>query len=115
MKKTDKKIEKNLIAALTHVCDSALESVEGFKWLTHVVSYSKFPESLSIICVFDSIEALDQAKSSDGVETLHHLISHELKAVGIQIRDLTKHVRFDTEEACNATHAGKWNVRLRRH
>ena len=115
MKKTDKKIEKRLISALTHVCDCALESVEGFKWLTHDVNYSKFPESLSVICVFDSIDGLNEAMSSDGIETLYSLISHELKTVDIQIRDVRKHVRFDTEEECNAEHGGKWNVRLRSH
>jgi len=115
MKKTDKKIEKGLISALTHVCDSALETVEGFKWLTHDVNYSKFPDSLSIICVFESIEELNKAQSFDSVETLYRLISHELKTVDIQLRDVRKHVRFDTEEECRAEHGGKWNTRLRRH
>lgn len=115
MKKTDKKIEKNLVAALTRVCDAALESVAGFQWLTHTVSYSRFPDSLSVICVFDTVEALDNASASDGIDTLYRLISTELKAIDIQIRDVKKHVRFDTEEACEAEHGGKWNQRLRRH
>jgi len=115
MKKTDKKIEKNLITALTRVCDSALDRVEGFQWLTHTVSFNKFPESLSVICVFNSIESLDKAKSSAGIEALHDLIGSELKAANISISDITQHVRFDTEEECAAEHDGKWNVRLRRH
>lgn len=115
MKKTDKKIEKSLISALTKVCDQALDQVEGFQWLTHWVSFNKFPESLCVICVFDTLEALEQARSTGAIENLYDLISRELKAANITISDIARHVRFDTEEECAAEHDGKWNIRLRRH
>ena len=115
MKKTNKKIEKNLITALTKVCDQALDQVEGFQWLTHMVSFNQFPESLSIICVFDTLDALEQAQSTAEVEALYDLIRRELKSVNISVRDITRHVRFDTEQECLAEHDGKWNIRLRRH
>ncbi|WP_028300097.1 hypothetical protein [Oceanospirillum beijerinckii] len=115
MKKTDKKIEKNLITALTHVCDAALDRVEGFQWLTHIANFNKFPESLSVICIFDSIDNLEQAKASAEVEALYALIGRELKAANIAISDVARHVCFDTEEECTAEHDGKWSVRLRKH
>ena len=45
MRKTDKKLENTLIAALTEVCEAALEAFDGFQWLTHFVNYSHFPSS----------------------------------------------------------------------
>ena len=115
MKKTDKKIEKKLISALTHVCDSALDQVEGFQWLTHQVNFNSFPDSLSIICVFESADVLEKATMSGSTDTLHELIRCELKSADILLTDIRKHVLFDTEEACEAEHDGKWNIRLRKH
>ena len=62
MKKTDKKTEKALIAALHKVCNDALDKVEGFEWLTHLGSFSDFPNSLRIVCVFKSNDSLEQAR-----------------------------------------------------
>ena len=49
MRKTDKKIDKQIISALTEVCDSALKAFTGFEWLTHRVNYTNFPKSLKIM------------------------------------------------------------------
>ena len=59
MRKTDKKIDKQLRETLTQVCDTALKDYCGFEWLTHTVNYSDFPSSLHITCVFDTNEHLD--------------------------------------------------------
>jgi len=62
MRKSDKKIDNILRRLLTEVCDSALEIVDGFKWLTHLVDYDNFPESLSVICIFNTNSELAQAR-----------------------------------------------------
>ena len=54
MRKTDKRLENTLIAALTKVCEAALEEFDGFRWLTHFANYSDFPDSLTIVCIFDT-------------------------------------------------------------
>jgi len=54
MKKNHKKIDTSLRNSLTQVCDTALENVVGFKWLTHLANYDDFPRSLKVICIFDT-------------------------------------------------------------
>ena len=54
MKKSDKKIDNTVRKALTEVCEAALTEVAGFKWLTHFVNHNDFPDSLSVVCVFDT-------------------------------------------------------------
>jgi len=49
MRKTDKKLDNQLIKLLTEVCETALEDFSGFQWLTHIVDYSNFPKSLKVI------------------------------------------------------------------
>ncbi len=112
MKKTDKKIDKALREALIDVCETALVSVTGFVWLTHVVNYNGFPNSLKVICVFESDDALDKAKAEKQDEYFYQLIHDKLSAADIHIKTLRQHVFFDTEEACERSHNGKWNERL---
>ncbi len=54
MRKSDKKIENQIREVLTDVCEDTLKSYEGFLWVTHTVNYSSFPQSLKIICVFET-------------------------------------------------------------
>ena len=61
MRRTDKKIDNNVRKALTIACDTALEKVDGFEWLTHTASYDCFPGSLRVTCVFDTNESLEKA------------------------------------------------------
>lgn len=114
MKKTDKKIEKALRDALTRVCDTALGSVSGFVWLTHLVNFNAFPNSLKIVCVFESDAGLSKAREVKQDEYLCHLIVDELNDVHIPIKNLRQHILFDTEEACERSHNGNWNERLNR-
>lgn len=53
MRKTDKKLERDIIRALTDVCEAAKTTHSGFEWLTHTVDYTKFPESLRVTLVFN--------------------------------------------------------------
>ncbi|MGO2356179.1 MAG: Fis family transcriptional regulator [Marinomonas foliarum] len=112
MKKSDKKIDNALRSALTNVCEAALGKVDGFVWLTHVVNYNAFPNSLKIICVFETDEALANAIGAKQDDFFYLLINRELSAVNIQLNKLRQQVGFDTEEACERSHGGKWNERL---
>lgn len=115
MKKSDKKLEKQLVDALTRVCDQALVSVSGFQWLTHFVNFKNYPQSLTVLCVFDNQSDIENAHSAESISQLYRLISAELNAVDVTLSPITEHVRFDSEEACEFEHGGKWNLRLRQH
>lgn len=112
MKKTDKKIEKALRDGLTQVCEKALGSVQGFVWITHLVDFNNFPHSLKVICVFEEDRDLSNLFDSKRDDDLRHLIDNELKAVNLSIKTLHQQIDFDTEEACQRSHNGKWNERL---
>ncbi|BAJ02403.1 hypothetical protein [Shewanella violacea] len=115
MRKSDKKIENSLRESLTQVCELALEQVEGFAWITHLVNYHKFPQSLRIVCVFNTNAELSEAKANKQDEYLIGLIEQELAKVAIKIGDLTNKVSFDTEEKCSSQAEGKWDRRLQGH
>ncbi|WP_028025719.1 hypothetical protein [Enterovibrio calviensis] len=108
MRKTDKKIENSLREALTEVCDIALEQHEGFEWLTHFANYGSFPSSLRIVCIFDSNAHLANADT----DALCGLIKEKLVDIDIKLKDITRHVTFDTQENCNVENNGKWSDRF---
>jgi hypothetical protein len=112
MRKSDKKIDNNLRVSLTEVCDAALKEVHGFVWLTHRVNYDKFPESLRVICVFDSNENLSLYKENESQSTLKTLINKALKELSINIKSIAKPIEFDSEENCQHLHGGNWQRRL---
>jgi len=99
MKKSDKKIENAIRLALTNVCEAALETVDGFQWITHTVNYKNFPSSLAILCVFDNPESLIAAKESGKDSHLKNWIQKELAEQNIIIRDINSVVSFNTEES----------------
>ncbi|RXJ73190.1 hypothetical protein CS022_10565 [Veronia nyctiphanis] len=109
MRKTDKKRENALRTVLTDVCDTAQAMHQGFEWITHLVNYDDFPRSLSIICVFDTNENCANADC----DAIRSLIQRSLGTIDIQVKDINRHVRFDTEENCLNQHDGKWNARLK--
>jgi hypothetical protein len=112
MKKTDKKLDNSLRKALIEVCEVALDEVPGFTWLTHLVSYTHFPSSLLVVCVFDTNDTLSLSCAAHKDDVLRSLIHESLAAAGVTLKDIRQHVHFDTEEACQNEHAGKWNVRF---
>ena len=117
MKKTDKKIEKALIAALHKVCNDALGKVEGFEWLTHLVRFNDFPNSLRIVCVFKSNKSLELARKANFDHWLCECIQQQLTVIdaslyAVVLRDIGKHVQFDTEENCEIENNGDWGKRL---
>jgi len=89
-----------------------LQELAGFQWLTHTVDYSNFPQSLKVICVFDSKEHLQEYLQSEKKNLLYDLIEAEFKQLNIPLRNLSKHVIYDTEETCLVQHDGNWARRL---
>jgi hypothetical protein len=87
MKKSDKKLENTLLKALSEVCEQALDEIDGFKWLTHRVSYSNFPASLLISCNFQSKDDYLTAQLTEADEALRRLIQHKLGQQGIPVKD----------------------------
>ncbi len=112
MKKTDKNIDKKICQALTKACEIAKDEVPGFQWLTHLVNYNQFPSSLSVICIFDTKAGLEQTYQETKDKLLIYLIKDELEQVNIRLKNISRHVLFDTEEACEAEHSGNWEKRI---
>ena len=113
MRKSDKKIDNTLIAALTKACEAAHEEFFGFQWLTHFANYSNFPESLTIVCVFDTSENLEKMYQKDNGNAFREMIISELKSVNIIDKDASQHIEFDTEEKCKKENDGKWHERFK--
>ncbi|CAA0125599.1 Uncharacterised protein [BD1-7 clade bacterium] len=108
MRKTDKKIDNAIIAALTETCETAKETYTGFQWLTHFVNWSAFPKSLVVVCIFDTNSHLSNADVSGFRAT----VKHQLSLINIHIGDANKQIRFDTEENCDLHHNGNWDNRF---
>ncbi|MFQ3237137.1 MAG: hypothetical protein ACI9C4_002716 [Paraglaciecola sp.] len=114
MKKTVKKLDNNVIKALTVACDLAKDKICGFQWLTHTASYDCFPSSLAVFCIFDTQASLYQAQNDELDIYLRRVIQSQLLKVGINLKDARYLVRLDSEEACNAQHQGNWQQRLKK-
>ena len=112
MRKTDKKTDNQIRQALTEVCEIALKEIEGFEWLTHTVNYDNFPQSLKVICVFDTKDSLNAFTQSAENQVLATLVQSKLQTLNIKFKDISKHIKYDTEEACEEVHDGNWAKRL---
>ena len=94
MRKTDKKIENKLRAALTEVCDIALENVDGYQWITHTVNYDAFPASLLITCAFESQQAIEGLKQSQQDSFLQSIIIEKLGTASITLKNPNKQIKY---------------------
>ncbi|TWX68146.1 Fis family transcriptional regulator [Colwellia sp. C1TZA3] len=112
MRKSDKKIDNQIIKSLTEVCQSALEEIDGFEWLTHTVNFDNFPDSLKIVCVFDSNQKLASYLKSDDSKQLALFITDSLAGIGIKLNSVKNQIELDSEENCTLYHAGNWHKRL---
>lgn len=97
MTKTQKKLDNKIIKVLTKVCERAKVEIDGFEWLTHIVEYTKFPDSLCVICVFNSRESLATAKTDSQQSLLSDLIVKELAQIQVAI-SAKRNIRFDSED-----------------
>lgn len=112
MTKTDKKTDKLIISTLTEACDILSESVVGFEWLTHFVDYSNFPQSLEVICIFDTEQSLSTAIQEHQDSFIRSLISEKLNTINVPLKNTRGQITFDTEEACLKSHQGNWEKRF---
>lgn len=76
MRKTDKKIENEIIRRLTDVCEDAKHECSGFSWLTHNVDYQRFPASLTVTLVFN-----ETASEAMMLAALRHLVPEVQRAL----------------------------------
>lgn len=111
MKKTDRKRERDLVAALTRVCDEAHATTPGFEWITHFVDYESFPDSLRVVGVFGTDQQLRDFYAAKNEAYLSARIRAELKALGVSLDAKRRQLIFDSEEACEREHAGNWQQR----
>ncbi|MGJ8682505.1 Fis family transcriptional regulator [Paraglaciecola sp.] len=112
MNKTIKKLDNNVIKALTVACESFKDNINGFEWLTHTADYSNFPASLVVTCVFDTNQSIADTKDKALDINMRKIIQQQLLKVGILLKDARRNVCLDSEEACLAEHKGDWNARI---
>ncbi|WP_299073575.1 Fis family transcriptional regulator [uncultured Paraglaciecola sp.] len=112
MNKTVKKLDNNVVKALTVVCEMAKQEIVGFQWLTHSADYANFPASLMVTCVFDTDASLKQLLISKQDVVLRNHIQRQLLKAGILLKGNRRHVFFDSEQACQLAHNGDWKRRL---
>ena len=112
MRKSDKKLDNQIRSGLTDVCEAALKDLEGFQWLTHLVNFNNFPQSLKVICVFDTNDSLDNYLLSGKNDYIQSLIVSELQKLDISLKSVRNQILFDTEENCKSQHNGNWSKRL---
>lgn len=99
MNKTTKKLDNNVIKALTIVCEAAKAQIDGFVWLTHTADYSRFPGSLKVICVFSTDAQIAVAQSQGADQRLIQDIQQTLFKYGVLLKNAKHHVTFDSEES----------------
>lgn len=112
MRKSDKKIENQIRDVLTDVCEDTLKGYDGFLWVNHTVNFSSFPQSLKIVCVFDSNQDRTNFLEADGQQHVASVIQSAFNRGGIKLKNIDKHLSFDTQENCDRDHQGKWSLRL---
>lgn len=110
--KTTQKLENNICKALTIVCEDKLHEVEGFCWLTHRVNYTDFPGSLVVTCVFDTEESIEKMKQAQLDDSFKKSIQKQLLKIGVTLKNMNRNIHFDSEEACQKSHAGQWERKL---
>ena len=111
-KRARSKMERQLVASLTHACEQAKPLLPGFCWLTHRVDYQRFPESLVVTWVFDTHANLANALRGDARRCIVALTAEALAEAGLDVVDAALHLDFDSEDACRREHGGDWQARL---
>lgn len=110
--KTTQKLDNNICKALTLVCEDKLHEIDGFCWLTHRVNYTDFPASLIVTCVFDTDQSIENMKVNDLDNAFRQSIQQALLKIGVILKNINRNIHFDSEEACQKSHAGQWESRL---
>lgn len=96
MRKSDKKIDNLIREVLTDVCEDTLKSYDGFLWVTHKVKFSSFPQSLQIICVFESNQDRTNFLTGDAQQHVSTTIQNAFSRAGVQIKNISKQICYET-------------------
>ncbi|WP_220720618.1 hypothetical protein [Agarivorans litoreus] len=97
MRKMDKKRDKDIVAALTEVCEDAKQRCEGFAWISHSVNFQRFPDSLLVSCAYASQSLLSEASESGEQQELTQQVVAALANKGIVILKPQRQIRFISE------------------
>ncbi|NOH79863.1 Fis family transcriptional regulator [Vibrio sp. RE86] len=97
MRKSDKKIENQIREVLTDVCEDTLKGYDGFLWVTHTVKHSDYPQSLKIICVFDTNQDRASFLTGDGPQHVPVTIQKAFSKVGVQLKNVNKLISYDVQ------------------
>ncbi|WP_391087585.1 Fis family transcriptional regulator [Vibrio sp. NH-UV-68] len=97
MRKSDKKTENQIREVLTEVCEDTLKGYDGFLWVTHTVKYSSFPQSLKIVCVFDTNQDRANFLVGEGPQHVSTTIQMAFNKVGVQFKNVDKQISYDTQ------------------
>ncbi len=108
MKKNDKKTDNTIVKVLTQVCEDLKYAVDGFQWITHFVDYGRFPQSLTVVCVFESNAHLNAIKGSEQAALITQNIVAMLSSEGITPKGNKAWVVFDAEENGADVDSGAW-------
>jgi hypothetical protein len=112
MKKSSKKLDNILRIGLTDICENNLKGIAGFQWLTHVVDYNCFPESLKIVLIFDKPHQVSRFHNSSERAIVEDNIAKLMQQHQIKIKSLSHRIFYDNESDCAAQHNGDWVKRL---
>lgn len=104
MRKSDKKIENQIREVLTDVCEDTLKSYDGFLWVTHTVKYSSFPQSLNIICVFETHQARTHFLTGEGQLEVSSAIKRRFSQAGIDIKKVEKQIHYEIKDNLGASY-----------
>jgi hypothetical protein len=108
MRKMDRKTDNAIVRVLTEFCETAKVDYEGFEWITHFSDYNNFPMSLSVVCIYGTNKQLEKAD----MNAVYLHINKKLLSIGIHLKDIRRHVAFDTQERCTQENNGNWDERL---
>ncbi|MCW8345839.1 Fis family transcriptional regulator [Vibrio sp. ZSDZ65] len=98
MRKSDKKIDNLIREVLTKVCEDTLKGYDGFVWVTHTVKFSSFPQSLKIICVFETNLERTNFLMGDGQQHVSATIQKAFSQAGVQLKNVEKQISYDAQE-----------------
>ncbi|MBB3142429.1 hypothetical protein [Halomonas organivorans] len=111
-KKASRQMERRLTQALTDACETAKPLLPGFAWLTHLVDYRRFPDSLRVVWVFETQDDLARALKGDGRRRMRELTEAALFEADVEVGNIDAHLDADSEEECRRVHGGDWERRL---
>ncbi|NUW73271.1 Fis family transcriptional regulator [Vibrio mediterranei] len=95
MRKSDKKVENLIRDVLTEVCEGTLKSYDGFLWVTHTVKFGSFPQSLKIVCVFETNQDRANFLIGEGQQHVSTTIQNAFSKVGVQLKNVSKQISYD--------------------